>query len=143
MSLFETVLMLRKFHLCVIAQYVRQFFIVGSYCFLAFQEDAFLVGPNVLVAPVLSEGSTNVLVTLPGSDLWYDYTSLKATQAPAEIDVHADMDSIPVFYRGGSIIPTKHRIRRSSVLARDDPLTLIVAPNKNVSSSSNFFIVHL
>ena len=105
------------------------------FIFFSIQEDAFLVGPNLLVAPVLYEGATNVVVTLPGNDLWYDYTNYASTLAPAQIDVHADLDSIPVFYRGGSIIPSKHRIRRSSVLARDDPLTLIIAPNKNVSPS--------
>ncbi|XP_075262782.1 neutral alpha-glucosidase C-like [Convolutriloba macropyga] len=106
------------------------------------KEDAFLVGPSVLVAPVMHQGSTNVEVHLPGTtgDLWYDYRSLMATAAPAKLTVEADMDFIPVFYRGGSIIPTKGRIRRSSVLARDDPLTLIVAPDSQDSAEGDVYL---
>ena len=52
------------------------------------KEDAFLVGPSVLVAPVMHQGSTNVEVHLPGTtgDLWYDYRSLMATAAPAKVN---------------------------------------------------------
>ena len=39
---------------------------------------------------------------------------------------------IPVFYRGGSIIPRKDRIRRSSYLSRNDPYTLVVALDRRV-----------
>lgn len=39
---------------------------------------------------------------------------------------------IPVFYRGGSIVPKKLRIRRCSSLMADDPYTLYVALNLEV-----------
>ena len=39
---------------------------------------------------------------------------------------------IPVYQRGGTIIPKKERIRRSSSLTHNDPYTLIVALDKNV-----------
>ena len=39
---------------------------------------------------------------------------------------------IPFFLRGGSIIPTKERLRRSSALMMNDPYSLIVALNKEV-----------
>lgn len=34
---------------------------------------------------------------------------------------------IPVYQRGGSIIPRKDRVRRASSLMREDPYTLVVA----------------
>ncbi|XP_063725366.1 neutral alpha-glucosidase C-like isoform X2 [Symsagittifera roscoffensis] len=104
------------------------------------KEDAFMVGPSLLVAPVLHEGSTSVNVALPGTDLWYDYKTLTSHQAPLRITVEADMDSIPVYYRGGSILPTRGRIRRSSVLSRDDPLTLIVAPDSKGFAEGDLYL---
>ena len=41
---------------------------------------------------------------------------------------------IPVFQRGGSIVPYKFRIRRSSSQMDNDPFTLVIALDKNVSS---------
>ncbi len=40
---------------------------------------------------------------------------------------------IPVFMRGGSIIPTRERIRRAASLMSHDPITLYVALNNHVS----------
>lgn len=40
---------------------------------------------------------------------------------------------IPVFQRGGSIIPRKNRVRRSSSCMMDDPYTLYVALNPKVT----------
>lgn len=41
-------------------------------------------------------------------------------------------EQIPVFYRGGSIVPKKLRVRRCSALMADDPYTLFVALNSEV-----------
>lgn len=42
---------------------------------------------------------------------------------------------IPVYQRGGYIVPRKERIRRSSSLTRNDPFTLIVCLDKQVKYS--------
>ena len=34
---------------------------------------------------------------------------------------------IPVFQRGGTIIPRRFRVRRSAILALEDPITLSIA----------------
>jgi hypothetical protein len=39
---------------------------------------------------------------------------------------------MPVFQRGGTIVPLKTRVRRSSTLAAHDPFTLIVALSSEV-----------
>jgi mannosyl-oligosaccharide alpha-1,3-glucosidase len=72
-----------------------------------------LVGSDLLVAPVLTEGATSVSVYMPGQTtdtLWYDtdtYTVYKA--AAARTTVAAPIDKTPVFQRGGSIIPKQVR----------------------------------
>ena len=39
---------------------------------------------------------------------------------------------IPVFYRGGFVIPLRERVRRASILAAQDPYTLLIALNASV-----------
>jgi len=37
-----------------------------------------------------------------------------------------------VFYRGGFVIPLRERVRRASILAAQDPYTLLIALNASV-----------
>jgi hypothetical protein len=42
---------------------------------------------------------------------------------------------MPVFQQGGTIVPQKRRVRRSSKLGQDDPFTLVAALSNQVVSS--------
>ncbi len=44
-----------------------------------------------------------------------------------------------MFQRGGTIVPTKERIRRSSILMRRDPYTLFVALDENGQASGKLY----
>ena len=46
-----------------------------------------------------------------------------------------------VYQRGGTIVPRKHRIRRSSALMHDDPITLHIAVNRNVHTNAQAIIL--
>lgn len=50
---------------------------------------------------------------------------------------------VPVYFRGGHIIPRKDRPRRSSVLMHSDPYTLYVALDKDVSANVFTICMHL
>lgn len=52
------------------------------------------------------------------------------------IKVPAPLDSIPVFHRGGSILPRRDLVRRSSTLAWRDPITLVVAADLTGKAAS-------
>ncbi|GAA0648015.1 glycoside hydrolase family 31 protein [Streptomyces thermocarboxydovorans] len=67
-------------------------------------EDAFLLGDCLLVAPVLDPGTDRRAVQLPPGR-WYDVRTGRAYQGPAQVLVGAPLDRIPVFARGGSVIP--------------------------------------
>ena len=45
-----------------------------------------------------------------------------------------------MFQRGGTIIPIRERIRRSSALMHQDPITLIVAPDKDGYASGTLYL---
>jgi alpha 1,3-glucosidase len=44
-----------------------------------------------------------------------------------------------MFIRGGSIVPRRDRVRRSSHLMRKDPYTFIIALNSNQEASGNIY----
>ena len=47
---------------------------------------------------------------------------------------------IPVFQKGGKIVPSKNRVRRSSPLMRDDPYTLTVALDTDGKAEGTLYI---
>ncbi|BES89296.1 neutral alpha-glucosidase AB [Nesidiocoris tenuis] len=89
-------------------------------------DDHLLLGNSLLVRPVMGAGETQVSVYFPGADsLWYDIDTYQVYRH-GTATVQAGLSKIPVFYRGGSIVPRKLRVRRSSPLMLNDPYTLYV-----------------
>lgn len=53
----------------------------------------------------MQEGSTNVFPYLPAG-IWYDYYTKTAIKSTGEkFNISAPLDTIPIFLRGGYIIP--------------------------------------
>lgn len=72
--------------------------------------DDFMFGPNVLVANVLEQGARERRVYLPhNDDGWYDYYTGRHLEGGQEIVVPAPLDHIPLFARGGAILPLTGR----------------------------------
>jgi len=67
-------------------------------------EDAFLVGDNLLIAPVLEKGATAREVYLPRGR-WYDYWTHQAYEGGKVIHVQAPLDTLPIFVKAGAVIP--------------------------------------
>ncbi|HEX9017735.1 MAG TPA: glycoside hydrolase family 31 protein, partial [Anaerolineaceae bacterium] len=65
-------------------------------------EDAFLFGPDLLVAPVLGLGQRERSVYLPVGADWIDVWSGACHAGGQEIQVPAPLETIPVFARAGS-----------------------------------------
>jgi len=68
--------------------------------------DEFLVGCNILVAPVFREASIGRLVYLPEGS-WYDYETKDILAGNRSIYYEAPLEILPVFIKEGAIIPTK------------------------------------
>ena len=64
---------------------------------------------------------------------------LRSQESPRN-SINVDMDSIPIFLRGGSIVPRQERARRSSLQMHGDPFTLIVALNDSAAASGDCLI---
>jgi alpha-glucosidase (family GH31 glycosyl hydrolase) len=68
--------------------------------------DAYLLGPNLLVAPVLEEGKRSKTVRLP-EGTWVDWWTDRAYDGGQTVTVDAPLDQIPLFVQAGSIVPTR------------------------------------
>lgn len=68
-------------------------------------DDQFMVGDDLLVAPILKPDVVRRLVYLPRGT-WYDYWTSKQYKGNQTINVDAPLDTVPMFVRGGAIIPT-------------------------------------
>lgn len=66
--------------------------------------DQFLLGQNLLVAPILRQGGTARNVYLPKGE-WFNFWNRDRHLGGEQILAHATLDSIPVFVRAGAIIP--------------------------------------
>ncbi|XP_042909479.1 neutral alpha-glucosidase AB isoform X2 [Parasteatoda tepidariorum] len=93
--------------------------------------DEYMIGSSLLVRPVLEAGVSSVNVYFPGqNDVWYDITTHQKFEGGTTATIATPLEKIPVFQRGGSIIPKKNRIRRSASLTYNDPYTLDIALDK-------------
>lgn len=66
--------------------------------------DAWLLGPGVLVAPVIADGARSREVVLPAGT-WTPWTGGARVAGGARITADAPIGEIPVYVRGGAIVP--------------------------------------
>lgn len=85
----------------------------------------FLVGENMLVAPVVEQGATKRMVYLPVGT-WIGYWDGKRYQGNQHIIVDAPLDVLPIFIKEGSIIPMYEDVQYVGEKPYDT-LTLLVA----------------
>ena len=105
-------------------------------------DDQWLVGSDILVAPVTSAGQRSVSVYFPGAEPWYDVDSYapQAASGGRRATVDAPLDKIAVYQRGGSIVPRLMRPRRCSSLMGADPYTLVVALDSGGNAQGSLYL---
>jgi alpha-glucosidase len=112
----------------------------------------FLLGPSLLIAPPpFAEMLDDYAVSFPKDQEWYDFwTGLKmaaSSQPPSIVDVvnsagaiptpkeiHPPLDTLPVYVRGGSILPLQPLIQNTDETPRG-PLELQVYPGPQCNGS--------
>lgn len=104
----------------------------------AFQQDekvynegtTFMLGDSLLVANVVEKSQTIKEIYLPKNEIFYDFYSRTPYLGGQTIKYPVDMESIPLFIRGGSILPiAENPIRNLSVDCVEE-LKIICAPDK-------------
>ncbi len=99
----------------------------------AVRDHQFMFGPFILVAPVTGKGVREKKVWLPAGR-WYGYYDDRKYVGPREVSEPAPLWKIPLFVRGGSIIP----MGRAALHTGEgplDPLILHIYPGRDARFS--------
>jgi alpha-glucosidase len=67
-------------------------------------DDQFFFGDALFVAPIVEQGAVRRRVTLPAG-AWFDFWSGERHEGGQVAEVDAPLDAIPLFVRGGAVIP--------------------------------------
>jgi len=100
-------------------------------------DDQFMIGEDLLVAPIMKPDVTRRLVYLPAGS-WYDYWTNKKYAGGTMINVDAPLDTVPMFVRAGAIIatgPPLNYVGEKPV----DPITFNVYPDDTGSASTTLY----
>lgn len=95
--------------------------------------DQLMVGDAIMVAPVYRPGQTTRPVYLPDG-VWYDFWSDQQLTTKGIMLAQAELDTIPVYMRGGTIVPFGEELQ----YVDEKPLstlTLEVYPDANGNAS--------
>ncbi|KAG5418654.1 ROT2 [Candida metapsilosis] len=106
-------------------------------------EDEFFLGNSgILAKPVTDEGVNEVSFRIPKftKDIFYEFTNGIISGKAYQKKVSAKLSDIPMLLKGGSVIPMKSRLRRSTKLMKHDPYTLVIALDKNGEASGQLYI---
>ena len=109
---------------------------------LAYEIDNQFYLGGLLVHPVVEENAEEVEVYFPcDGETYYDFFDVATKfESCQSINVKATLGMIPVFLKGGSVVPTKDRYRRSAQLMKYDPYTLYVVIGSDGSASGKLYV---
>jgi alpha-glucosidase (family GH31 glycosyl hydrolase) len=112
---------------------------------IALYDRQFLVGPSVLISPVLQEHARKVN-TFFAPGIWYDWYShslvANTTSTPSQgqwMELSAPLDHINVHVRGGHIIPTQTPAMTTAE-SRLNNFQIVVALDQNGNAAGDLFI---
>ena len=118
---------------------------------LANAEAQFMLGPSILVTPVLAQGASTVNGVFPGNagsddTRWYDwYNQTEIVDAGAKggqnVTIDAPLGHIPVYVRGGSVLPLQPRQDALVIRdARQKPWSVLVALDGNQTATGTLYL---
>jgi alpha-glucosidase len=93
----------------------------------------FLFGPDLFVAPVITEMVDAEDISLPPGN-WYDYWTAQKHNSKEHISLHPRLDEMPLYVRAGAIIPMQPLVQSTSEKP-NGPLELRVYPGENCHGS--------
>lgn len=108
-------------------------------------EDQFFLGPSLMAKPIVEEGVTSTSIVFPGTEVFYDYFSGRPAAQPSDPSrqlqlSNIDINTVPLYVKGGSVVFRKDRKRRSTELMRNDPYTLMVAFGNDGTAKGHLYV---
>jgi alpha-glucosidase len=111
---------------------------------LANADRQFLLGPSLMIVPVLVPQATSVQGVFPGvrdGQAWYDWYTRKAVQVQSGENktIDAPLGHIPIFVRGGGIIP-QQAPGYTTAESRKNPWSLLVALSEEGKAAGELYV---
>ena len=100
-------------------------------------DDEFMIGDDLLVAPIVKPDITSRLVYLP-KGIWYDYWTNKKHDGGTMIRVDAPLETVPMFVRGGAIIPTGPEMNYVGEKPMD-PISFAIYPDEKGAAAGSLY----
>jgi len=100
-------------------------------------DDEFMVGSDLLVAPILTPGATGRMVYLP-EGTWFDYWTGNQIGGGRMIRADAPLETVPFYVRGGAIIPMGPEMNYVGEKATD-PLTFEIYPDAQGNARTSLY----
>lgn len=88
--------------------------------------DQYMFGDNMMIAPVTTKGAITRSVYLP-KGIWFNYWTNEKYEGKTNQHVVAPIDTLPIFIKGGSIIPMQPEMRYAGEKPVD-VITLAIFP---------------
>ena len=107
-------------------------------------DNQFMLGPSLLITPVLLPNVNTVQGIFPGvseGTIWYDYYTLQALDVKAgeNVTLAAPLTHINVHVRGGSILP-KQVPGNTTSTTRNNPYELLVSLDSNGEATGSLYL---
>ncbi|KAG3261689.1 glucosidase alpha, neutral C, transcript variant X2 [Ictidomys tridecemlineatus] len=104
-------------------------------------EDEYMLGSALLVHPVTEPKTTMVDVFLPRSnEIWYHSKTFAHWKGGCTVKIPVALDTIPVFQRGGSVVPIKTTIGKSTGWMTNSSFGLRVAVSTEGSAVGELYL---
>jgi alpha 1,3-glucosidase len=100
-------------------------------------DDVAMLGSALLVAPFLEEGNASLTVDLPNGR-WYRWEGLGEVKGRLSVEFNGGRTA--VFLRGGTIVPIRRRLRKSSTLLFLDPFVLVVGLGPDLKAQGELYV---
>ncbi|KAI1267994.1 putative alpha-glucosidase [Xylariaceae sp. FL1019] len=101
----------------------------------------YFYGPGIMVAPVTVENSTTTQVYYPNDVLYDYYTGAKIKGKGSWVTLNdVAYDAIPLYYKGGSIIPQRVSSAMTTADLRNINFSIVIAPGANGRSSGTLYL---
>jgi alpha-glucosidase len=100
-------------------------------------DDEFMIGNDLLVAPVVRPDVTRRLVYLP-KGTWYDFWTNKKYEGGTMFTVEAPLETVPMFVRAGAIIPMGPEMNYTGEKPQD-PITFNIYPDDQGSAAMTLY----
>src|SRR5262249_19230204 len=100
-------------------------------------DDEFVIGSDLLVAPIVKPDLTSRLVYLP-KGIWYDFWTNKKYPGGTMLRIDAPLETVPMFVRGGAIIPTGPEMKYAGEKPVD-PISFATYPDAGGSAATALY----